>query len=235
MEQLLSTEAAARRLGLSRRQVTNLVRDGALAAVARDALVETSVARYAASRHRGASRRVWAQATAWQALALLSGVEVRLIGQSQRSRVKAQLREMDAERLVRAVRNRARTVRCVGHLSMAGRISSELIDVSADDAALGLAVKATRVDGYASSANAERVMRKFHLRIDAAADDAALLRVVEDVDIAHVREIVEASTVVAAVGLAESVDVRERTVGLERLDSALRDSLLIGVTKRSHA
>lgn len=222
MAGVISTDAAASRLGLSRRQVTNLVRAGEIAAIAPNAVTATSVARYAVNRTRGGSRRAWAERTAWQALAILSGVDVHLIGQTQRSRLKASMRTMSAQSLVLATRHRARTVRCVGHRTTAPQVSNELVDMSKGETALGLTLIQGRVDGYTSTTKACEIISRFHLRIDPTADDAALLRVVDQIDLRVVHDLADASQILAAVGLAESLDVRERSTGLRRIEQELK-------------
>lgn len=221
MKGVLTTDAVASRLGLSRRQVTNLVRTGEIAAIAPNAVSAASVARYAVNRTRGGNHRAWAGRTAWQALTILSGVDAHLIGQTQRSRLKASMRTMSAQAFVLATRQRANTLRCVGHRTTAQRISSELVDMSKAEVTLGLTPVEGRVDGYTSANRVDELISRYHLRVDAAADDAALLRVVEQVDIAVVQDIADASEVLAAVGLAESLDVRERSAGLRRIERAL--------------
>lgn len=85
---LIATSAVAQRLGVSVRQVQRLVRDGSLHGVGPSRIDLESVLRYeqTVSGHRG---RAWSEATAWAAVALVSGVEVDWLGQPQLSRARS--------------------------------------------------------------------------------------------------------------------------------------------------
>jgi hypothetical protein len=67
---------------------------------------ETSVERLLAVRG-GSHRRAWAEATAWGAIALLSDGDASWIGESQRPRLKARLRALNAAEFVERTRERA--------------------------------------------------------------------------------------------------------------------------------
>lgn len=220
MDDVMSTATAAARIGVSERQVRNLVRSGGVAAVADNAIRASSVERYIATR-AGRSGRAWTEATAWQAIALLEDLDARVIGQTQRARVRAALRAMSAERVVSSVRNRARTTRCVGYRSSATRISSELVDAGIAEARLGLSSVDRRVDGYATESDVQRIIARYHLRVDAGADDAAVLRAVSTPHIDLVRQVRSSGDTLAALSLAESQDPRERSAGLRYIGEAL--------------
>jgi len=222
MDDILSTSEAAQRIGVSERQVRNLINSHLLASVADNAVTESSVARYKLNRN-GASRRAWSESTAWQAVAILAHSDVTTIGQSQKSRLTAALRTMSAEQFVLAVRNRAHTYRCVGHRHSAARISRELVNVNTGTAILSLTATAENVDGYATATTIEQIIARYHLRVNFGASDAALLRAVTAVDIDVVRKVNEDSEVLAALSLSESLDTRERSAGLDFLKRALKE------------
>ena len=104
---LLGVADAAERLGVSTRQVRHLAASGELRLLARGVVDEASVDRLLAVRG-GSHRRAWAEATAWGAVALLSGIEASWMGESQRSRLKGRLRDLSAEQLLERARDRAR-------------------------------------------------------------------------------------------------------------------------------
>ena len=223
MASLLTTLEAARRIGVTERHIRNLARGGALARVANNAIDESSLERYLAI-HLGRVRRAWAEATAWQALALVAGVEVETIGSSQRSRVRSTLRSMAAEQFVLAVRNRAHTERFVGHRPSVARIRAEdeFVTSGVESAKLGLTASTDQLDGYTSAQGVASIAARYHLERDSTRADAALIRVVSTVDVAAVRDIASAGDLLAAVALAESLDPRERAVGHAHIAAALR-------------
>ena len=143
---LLGLAAAAERLGVSARQVQNLVSRGELHLLARGVVDETSVDRYLAVRGSH-HRRAWSESTAWGAVALLSGVPPRWMGESQRSRLKGRLRSLSGADLVERSRERAEVMRYAGHASTAARLHAEIVDTVGAAKALGLA-DTTSIDGY---------------------------------------------------------------------------------------
>lgn len=95
----LSTTEAAAELGLSDRQVRRAVEAGHIQAEhvgGRLALYERQVFAYKRARSRG---RDWSEITREAALDLLSGIETEKIAGSQRSRLKARVRGLDASAL----------------------------------------------------------------------------------------------------------------------------------------
>ena len=103
---VLTVAETAERLGLSTRQVQHLVTDGTLRSVARGLVDETSVDRLRAVRG-GSHRRAWSTATAWGAVAILSGRAADWLGGSQRSRLEQRLRQLLAAEVVERTRQRA--------------------------------------------------------------------------------------------------------------------------------
>lgn len=213
---LLAVSEAAERLGVSTRQVQHLVARGELRSVARGVVDETSVERLLAVR-RGSHTRAWAESTAWAAVALLSGREARWLGESQRSRLRGRLRGMGADELVDRARGRARVSRYVAHRSMGERLRAELVDTSVAAGRLGLAATSA-IDGYLATTDVNAVVSRHGLIRD---DTGSVTLRATAVDLDVVRDLLSAGDVVAALDLAESLDVRERRAGIDALDRAL--------------
>src|SRR6476469_268721 len=146
---MLGVSEAASRLGVSTRQVQHLVTSGALNQVARGFVDASSVDRLLAVR-RGGRTRAWSEETAWGAVALLSGMDAFWLGESQRSRLRARLRELTAEELVARSRNRAVTRRYAGHQSAVSRVRTATVSTHLAARRLGLA-DTDAVDAYVAA------------------------------------------------------------------------------------
>lgn len=215
---MLAVSEAAERLGVSTRQVQHLVARGELRSLARGVVDETSVERLLAVR-RGSHTRAWAESTAWAAVALLSGREAGWLGESQRSRLRGRLRRLGAEELVERARGRAAVSRYVAHRSAGERLRAELVDTSSAAALLGLA--ATNVtDGYLATTDVKAVVSRHGLIRD---DTGSVTLRATSMDLDVVRDLVSAGAVLAALDLAESLDVRERRAGIDAIGRALRE------------
>jgi hypothetical protein len=212
---LLGVADAAERLGVSTRQVRHLAASGDLRLLARGVVDEASVDRLLAVRG-GSHRRAWSEETAWGAVALLSGVEASWMGESQRSRLKGRLRAHSAEQLLERSRDRAEVHRYAGHASTAARLRSDVVGLSKAATVLGLA-ESSAVDGYVSVDALEGLVARHGLIRD---DTGQYTLRATTMDLAVVERLAE-GTVLAALDLAESLDVRERRVGLDALDDAL--------------
>jgi hypothetical protein len=80
--QLMSLGEAAERVGVSQRQARNLAEAGDIVLIARGVVDADSVSAYL--RDRGSvARRVWSEQTAWAAIGLLVGMDVKWIGPSR--------------------------------------------------------------------------------------------------------------------------------------------------------
>jgi len=213
---LLPVSEAAERLGVSTRQVQHLVARGELRSLARGVVDETSVERLLAVR-RGSHTRAWAESTAWAAVALLSGRDAGWLGESQRSRLRGRLRGMGADELVDRARGRARVSRYVAHRSAGERLRTELVDTSSPAERLGLAAT-NAFDGYLATTDLKAVVSRHGLMRD---DTGSVTLRATSVDLDVVRDLVSAGDVLAALDLAESLDVRERRAGIDALDRAL--------------
>jgi hypothetical protein len=212
----LGVTDAARRMGVTTRQVQHLARQGQVLTVARGIVDETSVDRYLAAR-RESRRRPWSEATAWGAVALLTNRTAAWMGGSQRSRLKARLRGLSADELVGHARSRAAVTRYAGHASTAVRLGKELVDTTRATEALGLAATTT-VDGYVAVGDVDSLIARHGLIRD---DSGRFTLRATEMDLTVVAELAQAGPVLAALDLAESLDVRERTVGLDALGDAL--------------
>lgn len=213
---LLTVSAAAERLGVSARQVQNLVAHGELRQLARGVVDGTSVERLLVVRGHS-HRRAWSQSTAWGAVSLLSGGDADWMGETQRSRLRSRLRSIDATELVERTRERADVTHYRAHPSESSYLLKILLSATNAAGPLGL-VDTSRVDGYLKRGDVERVVREHGLIRDDEGQ-ATLRATTADLDI--VRDLVARSVALTALDLAESLDVRERRVGLTALTRAL--------------
>lgn len=213
---MLAVSEAAERLGVSTRQVQHLVARGELRSLARGVVDETSVERLLAVR-RGSHTRAWAESTAWAAVALLSGREAGWLGESQRSRLRGRLRGLGAEELVERARGRASVTRYVAHRSAGERLRAELVDTTSAAERLGLAAT-NAIDGYLATTDLKAAAARHGLIRD---DTGSVTLRATSMDLDVVRDVVSAGDVLAALDLAESLDVRERRAGVDALDRAL--------------
>lgn len=109
--------------------------------------------------------------------------------------------------------------RYVAHRSAGERLRSELVDTSSAAARLGLATT-NMIDGYLAATNVKAVVARHGLIRD---DTGSVTLRATSMDLEVVRDFVSASDVLAALDLAESLDVRERRAGIDALDRALEE------------
>ena len=209
---------AARRLGVTTRQVQYLVARGDLRPVARGLIDRASLDRHIATR-QGARRRAWSEGTAWAAVAMLSDLSASWLGPTQRSRLKGTLRQLIGVELVSRARGRAQVHRYEGHSRAAERLRHEVVDTAGAAGALGLIESPDRVDGYVATRDLNKIVAR-HALIEAA-DGQCTLRATE-MNLATVRTLAGNAPVLAALDLAESLDIRERQAGLNFLDDRLK-------------
>lgn len=213
---LLAVSEAAERLGVSTRQVQHLVARGELRQVARGVLDETSVERLVAVRG-GSHKRAWSEATAWGAVALLSGNDAEWMGESQRSRLKGRLRRLGAAELVERARERAEVARYRAHSSAGQYLLAELVYATDASGRLGLA-QTNNIDGYLAVGHVVGLVSRHGLIRD---DEGRVTLRATSMDLDVVRDLSKRSVVLAALDLAESLDVRERRAGLDAIDRLL--------------
>lgn len=207
---------AAERLGVTTRQVQHLVARGELRQHARGVVDETSVERLLAVRGRSHTR-AWSEATAWSSVSLLSGGDAEWIGESQRSRLRSRLRTLGAAELVERARERAEVTHYRAH-SSTGQYLRGILVYTADVAGrLGLA-ESNYIDGYIAADDVASVVRSHGLIRD---DEGRVTLRATTMDLDIVKDLANRGVVLAALDLAESLDVRERRAGLDALNRAL--------------
>jgi len=217
-DELIGVSQAARLLGVSERRVQQMASGGDLTFTARGLVDRTSLDHLLATR-QGRHTRAWSTETAWAAVALLCDVEVDWLGTVQKSRLRASLRDTDAQALVSRARNRGRVHRYAGHRSTAARLSNQVVVVHSASQ-LGIAGDDGRLDGYVATDSLASLVTR-HALIEDTQGHYALRATNFDLDdiatIAHAGEI----PVLAALDSAESLDARERGVAIEALAQAL--------------
>ena len=213
---MVGVSEAARRLGVSTRQVQHLVASGELGHVARGYVDASSVDRLLAVR-RGGRTRAWSEETAWGAVSLLTGMDASWLGESQRSRLRHRLRSISVEEFVARARNRAVVRRYAGHPSAMGRVRAATVSTHLAARRLGLA-DANAVDAYVSAGAVDEVVRRHGLVADAGGS-FTLRATTIDMDV--VADLVSAGETLAALDLAESLDVREHSSGVQALEESL--------------
>ncbi|OIN82357.1 hypothetical protein BMG05_02745 [Mycobacterium malmoense] len=209
---------AARRLGVTTRQVQYLVARGDLRPVARGLIDRTSLDRFIAIR-QGARHRAWSEGTAWAAVAMLSDLPAPWLGPTQRSRLRGAIRQLTGTELVGRTRGRARVHRYRGHSRAAERLRHEVVDTSGSATTLGLVEAPDRVDGYVPAHELTEIVTRHALIEDV--DGQYTLRATE-MDLATVRALADDAPVLSALDLAESLDIRESQTGLNFLDHRLQ-------------
>lgn len=213
----VTTEEAAALLGVTTRRVQQMLDEGSLTKVARGLVDATSVDRYQASA-QGGRTRVWAEHTAWAAIALLSGVAPDWLGAAQVSRLRGALRETDVQSLVARTRARAVVHTYSAHPAATSRFADDL--VITDSSALGLVADgAGRVSGYYAASHLDEAVRAFGLE---EATTGTLTVRATGFDLAVVRDLASTDVpVLTALDATTSLDPRERGRGVEALQVAL--------------
>lgn len=204
---------AAIALGVTVRRVQHLVEHGVLARAGRGEVEGLSLERHLLVV-AGSRTRPWAEATAWAAISLLCGGSAPWIGASQRSRLRAQLRDMNVDTLVSLARRRARTQYVGGHPAAAGSLRRHVItprrSYSNSDSIV--------IDGYISPTQLKVMCDSEHLYPDARG--AYVLRATT-FNLTVVRDLASKSELVAALDdSAKPEDVAEPARAV--LDAALR-------------
>lgn len=212
----LTTQEVSDLLGVEARQVRVLAESGSIARVARGIFDRTSVERYRVERGSGRTR-TWAERTAWAAIAMLSNAAPLGLGDVQRYRLRATLREItDPTDLAVRLRDRATVTTWSGHRSVAERLREELVVPGRQP--LGLTEDDAIVDGYVDTASIADLVRRFRL-VEDTTGSITLRHTGMDID--FVKHLAGFNRTLAAVDAATSLDPRERGVGEKNLASRL--------------
>lgn len=216
----MAAVAGAEVLGVSARQVARLARAGELTVTR---TVGGALLLDGASVHRLASQvrrngRPWAPATAWAALALLSGERVDWLNSSALSRLRHRLRASSASQLCWMTRRRASVRRMRGWGTDTGLLVSGVsaLHDEAMSQQFDLTAADGGVDGYVRARDFAGMVAAAGLVEDVGGD--VIVRVVpEDAGYAvdHIM------TAAVAVDLAGSLDTRESAAGIGVLESLL--------------
>ncbi|RIJ70703.1 DNA-binding protein [Nakamurella silvestris] len=214
--EFLTIGEAARTLEVSARHARRLADSGAVTRVARGLIDRDSVDRYLHSHRRGRTR-VWAQHTAWGAVALLAGHDADWLGPTQASRLRQTLRRTtEADELLTRLCDRARVHSFQAHRAALPRLHELLTSSNLGRIGITDAV-AEGVDGYLAETELSELVRALGLRPDTSGP--VTLRTT-GFDFRQVRELVDTS-VVAALDAGTSTDPRVRGVGRALLGELL--------------
>jgi hypothetical protein len=215
---------AARMLGVTKRHVARLGEQGQIRYLTRGLVDRGSVNEYLSEREFSRSRP-WSEATAWGAVALLSGIEVDWLGQVQTSRLRGRLRRLATDEdgshefVGRArVRASVRTYESFGFL--VSRVRKDVVVVGRRGLGLSDARK-DRIDGYVSSEVLTKLEKSLGLLRDTRG--TMILRATDfDLDIIK-RIATKGNGALAALDAAGAMDPREHGVGARTLTKYLQD------------
>ena len=133
------------------------------------------------------------------------------------SRLRGRPRTIDVDELIAQTRNRAHTKRYAGHPSAVSRVRAVTASTHHSARRLGLA-DVNAVDAYVDADELDSLVGAFGL----VADEGGLFTLrATSMDMGAVDQLAATSDVVAALDLAESQDVRERSAGTRALGAAL--------------
>lgn len=214
MQDLMSKDAALA-LGISQRQVTELLRSGKLSGeqlqdgtwlVSRRSIGERR------ALHTGAGRE-WSASSSWALLDELSGREAEGLSQSTYDRMKRRIRTTSADEIARKVATRLTArryaadslARTTADLVLTGTSAAEVIDRT-------LTSETRRVEGYVREGQLDEFVRRHLLTLDAEGDVTIYEAPESQLEGRH------ASEAVIAADLARSVSTRERSAGLAALE-----------------
>jgi hypothetical protein len=206
----VSVVEAAAALGVSDRQVRHLVSRGELFSPRRGRISAVSLRDHVARRGE-VQARVWSPRTAWAALELLTGGAAHWLGSSQRARLRRELIELDAERVVSKLRNRAE-VR--GYRVAEARVPAVEADVAV------VRPKESGLDGYVEERVLYRLVSSEQM-VKAVPGDVTLRVLPPEVGQDFAEMVISQGQVVAGVDLMTSHDAVERRMGHRVVTEAL--------------
>lgn len=220
----VDVDEAARMLGVTKRHVARLGEQGQIRYLTRGTVDRGSVTEYLSERESSRSRP-WSEATAWGAIAMLSGIQVDWLGQVQASRLRGRLRRLatddnGAHELVGRARLRA-SVRTYESFSfLTSRVRKDLVVVGRRGLGLSDARK-DRIDGYVNADVLTKLERDLGLHRDTRG--TMILRATH-FDLDPIKRIAtKGNGALAALDAAGSMDPRERGVGARALTKYLED------------
>ena len=221
----LTSAQVADRLGVSQRQVRNMVRHGQLDSQKAGTLLLIS----SDSMNRALQRprrpgRAWSSPVVWAALAILSGQKAPWLEAAGRYRLRVSLKTRSVDDIMAAARSRAkvRTFRATpevldevrAHVSPTGGSAMGNVETAG---MFGLAEGYGFVDGYVPAGMADRISHAFHME-ESPSGNVTL----REVDFEEaLRHGVPAAAV--ALDLAEAVSAREQSAGRSALQNFLDD------------
>lgn len=211
----LMTKDAALALGISQRQVTELLRSGKLNGeqlqdgtwlVSRRSIGERR------ALHTGAGRE-WSASSSWALLDELSGREAEGLSQSTYDRMKRRIRTTSGDEIARKVATRLSArryaadslARITADLVLTGMSAAEVVDRT-------LTSEIRRVEGYVREGQLDEFVRRHLLTLDPEGD-VTIYEAPESQLVGR-----HASEAVIAADLARSVSTRERSAGLAALE-----------------
>lgn len=224
----LMTKDAALALGISQRQVTELLRSGRLSGeqlqdgtwlVSRRSIGERR------TLHTGAGR-AWSASSSWALLDELSGRAAEGLSQSTYDRMKRRIRTTSADEMARKVATRTTgrrfmadsLARTATDLVLTGASAAEVIDRR-------LTSETRRTEGYVCEGQLDEFARRHLLTPDAEGDVT-----IYEAPASQLLEGRYASRAAIAADLARSVSTRERSAGLAGLEG-LRQAWLARHTR----
>lgn len=220
----VSTRDAAARLGVSERQVRNMVKQGRLQILAESTnllITANSLERAAQTPRR--TGRAWTPRIAWAALDLLSGGSAPWLQPAERYRLRQSLKGRSVDEVAAAARNRAEVHRFRAAPEAAQMLLRHHIVPTGGSALanpdlaerFGLASGASGVDGYVGSGTASNLAASLGMEPDR--EGKVVLREVAFQDALRVKVPVAA----VALDLTESTVSREHAAGRRVLEELL--------------
>jgi len=207
---------AALVLGISQRQVTELLRAGKLSGEQlRDGtwLVSRRSIGERRAMHVGAGRG-WSSASSWALLGELSGHTAEGMSQSTRDRIKRRIRTSSVDEIARKVATRVKAHRYVADslsktavdLVLTGSSAAERIDRN-------LTSESRKVEGYVREGDLDAFAKRHLLTVDNDGDVT-----IYEAPTSELLDARFASHAVIAADLARSTSTRERSAGLTALE-----------------
>lgn len=211
------TKDAALALGVSQRQITDLLRAGKLAGEQLSDGTWLVTPRSISERRalNAGAGRTWSAASSWALLGELSGQSSTGLSQSTLARIRRRIRTSSADEIARKVASRTVAHRYIadsmaktaGDLVLTGRSATDVINTE-------LTRQTQVVEGYLRNETLESFVRRHLL----SADDSGEVTIYEDHDSSNFDGRYAPDAVIAA-DLARSISTRERSAGLVALET----------------